>query len=161
MACYVIFGAAVKPGGVPSGSLLRRIEGALQSSQNDPNPRFLATGGLGKHPPTEAEVMSQVLIENGVNPESIIKDPTSTDTLESAKACGKIIRDQKLSNVVICTDRYHMFRCKMLFALLGISSKYGNVGPSKTALGWKKWLLYNVKEIIATPYDMILLLLSK
>ena len=62
----VIFGAAVRPGGRPSGALRRRVEAALAFGARHPDALYVPTGGLGDHPPAEAEVMAALLRAAGV-----------------------------------------------------------------------------------------------
>ena len=45
---YVIFGAAVRPDGQPSGTLRRRVEGAWQLATRPPPCKFIVTGGEGR-----------------------------------------------------------------------------------------------------------------
>ncbi len=157
MGTYVIFGAAVKPGGIPSGSLSRRIKAAIDASNGDDKGIFICSGGLGKYPPTEARVMQGELREEGVGADRILLDEKSMDTLDTIINCRKIIRENDLSDVVVCTDRYHQARCMILFRLAGIRTSKARVAPSRKPLGTKKWIWYNIKELIATPYDALLL----
>ena len=62
----IIYGAAVKAGGGPSGTLLRRVQGAWEISQRLATPcYFIVTGGVGKHAPSEAHVMQKLLLDLG------------------------------------------------------------------------------------------------
>ena len=62
----IIYGAAVKAGGAPSGSLLRRVQGAWEISQRLATPcYFIVTGGVGKYAPSEAHVMQKLLLNLG------------------------------------------------------------------------------------------------
>ena len=82
MAIYfVIFGAAVLAGGKPSGSLSRRVEGALELA-SDVRPRvFLATGGVGRSGPAEARVIHDLLVAAGAQEGEIVVEDQATDTL--------------------------------------------------------------------------------
>ena len=64
---FVIFGAAVKPDGQPSGTLLRRVQGAWQLAKQHNASRFIVTGGQGKHGPAEALVMKRLLLDMGTD----------------------------------------------------------------------------------------------
>jgi len=63
---FVIFGAAVKPDGQPSGTLLRRVQGAWQLGKETDSACFIVTGGVGEHGPAEGLVMQQLLLRMGV-----------------------------------------------------------------------------------------------
>lgn len=73
MAHYlVILGAAVRQDGTPSGSLSRRVEGALAFARSVGCAKFLATGGVGRHGPAEALVIRQLLRAGGIRDEDIL-----------------------------------------------------------------------------------------
>src|SRR5215831_3576797 len=116
----VIFGAAVRADGSPSGSLARRIEGALSFAQAIQSPKFIPTGGVGDNGPAEAEVMQRLLITSGVKQEDIILENRARNTIESVEYCHAIMSARSdVEAVVPCTSRYHIPRCALLFRLLG------------------------------------------
>lgn len=159
MDVFVILGAAVWPGGVPSNAMRRRVDGALRSADGIAEALFLVTGGVGRYQPSEAQVMRQLLIEKGISPESILLDEASTDTLESVRNCRRIIINlSNVSRVTICTDRYHTLRTRWLFFLLGVSTVAGNVSSGREQTGIRKWLFYCLREIPATIQDTFLIL---
>ncbi len=57
----IVFGAAVGADGRPSAVLRHRLEAAADWAKGRSNARILVTGGLGRHPPAEAEVMRRYL----------------------------------------------------------------------------------------------------
>jgi uncharacterized SAM-binding protein YcdF (DUF218 family) len=160
MASYlIIFGAAVRADGTPSGSLLRRVEGALAAAPSYPEPRFLVTGGLGRHGPAEAIVMRDLLMAKGVASKNILLETQAKDTLESIRFCGIILAS--LSDVALlvpCTSRYHLPRCAILLRLLGYPVARPHMPADRPHLGTRKWLSYALKEFLALPYDVMLLL---
>jgi vancomycin permeability regulator SanA len=118
----VLLGAAVWTGGRPSPTLLRRIEHAAVLYQAGAAPIIVGCGGLGNHPPAEAEVMKRELIVLGV-PESAIRTETrSRNTLENAVFSARILRREKLENILIVSDRYHLPRAVLCFKTLGFSA---------------------------------------
>src|SRR5260221_11212681 len=93
MAVYfVIFGAAVLPGGRPSGSLSRRVEGALALAREQRPRMFLATGGVGRHGPAEARVIHDLLLAADVPEQEILIEEEAKDTLQSVLLCHAILR---------------------------------------------------------------------
>lgn len=158
MSAYlIIFGAAVRADGTPSGTLSRRVAGALKASKGFSKVKFLATGGAGKNGIVEAEVIKSLLVAQGVDEQSIIVEPLSTDTFQSIVNCDALLRNVgQVDWVAPCTSRYHMPRCKLLLRLLGwrvrdvrMPSDWGHVPPAKL-------LSYYLKELASTPYDLLL-----
>ncbi|HET7402005.1 MAG TPA: YdcF family protein [Usitatibacter sp.] len=161
MAHYlVILGAAVRQDGTPSGSLSRRVEGALAFARSVGCAKFLATGGVGRHGPAEALVIRELLRAGGIRDEDILVEDRATDTLESIVNCDAILRLREDVDVVVpCTSRYHVARCALLLALLGYRVRWPSMPADRRHIGTWKWLLYWLKELVATPYDALLLLL--
>lgn len=159
VAVYVIFGAKVIDGR-PSPALRRRVEGAFALGGARPDTRYLVTGGLG--PPAEAEVMAGLLVALGVPDRHIIREPRSADTLQSARACARLLSGRSdVRTVVVCSSRYHLPRCVLLLRLLGIAAEAGAMPPDRPELGLAEWLFYVVREAVAIPYDAALVLLIK
>jgi uncharacterized SAM-binding protein YcdF (DUF218 family) len=161
MSIYlVIFGAAVRMDGSPSGSLERRVQGALAFARTIKNAKFIATGGVGRFGPAEAIVINELLVRGGVSSQSILLDDDSRDTLESVERCHDILASQTdVELVVPCTSTYHIPRCALLFRLLGYRTRTVPMPPDRPHLPTRKWLWYVLKEFIALPYDALLLLI--
>jgi uncharacterized SAM-binding protein YcdF (DUF218 family) len=163
MATYfVIFGAAVRADGKPSGSLARRVEGALALAK-DVRPRvFLATGGVGRYGPAEAEVIRDLLLAAGVQEKEVLIENRATDTLQSVLFCHTILRGRSDVDLLVpCSSNYHNFRCALLFRMLGYRIRIGRMPAELSRLGPWKWSRYVAKEILATPYDAALLLFCR
>jgi uncharacterized SAM-binding protein YcdF (DUF218 family) len=158
----VIFGAAVRPDGEPSGTLRRRVNAALNGAAELGGPVvFVPTGGLGAHPPPEADVMARLLRAAGVSPASIIAEDQANDTLSSVLKCHSILKAKTQPLVVfVCTSPYHAPRCALLFRLLRYNVRVLSSVGDKQALGEIKWWRYVLKEVVATPYDMLILLIK-
>lgn len=156
----LIFGAAVKPDGQPSGTLRRRVEGSWHLGRNNPQARFVVTGGQGKYGPPEAHIMKSLLLELGADESQVIVDDQSLDTLDSAIACAAILRreSQPVQKVTVCSSPYHNFRCQLLLYLLGITSERGDMPSDRAALGTAKWLYYAFREAAAIPWDTLLII---
>jgi len=154
----IIFGAAVRPDGSPSGTLRRRVEEAFRSAAGGRPVRFLVTGGLCRHPPAEALVMRRLLLDLGATEEQIVIEDTARNTLQSAVRCAAILRDRRdVANVVVCSSRYHIRRCRMLMRLNGVrpdgsvaSQDAHRVGPARYGYAW-------LREWAALPYDAVLM----
>jgi vancomycin permeability regulator SanA len=157
--CFVIMGAAVRPDGSPSGALRRRVESALAFGQGTGNSIYLATGGQGRFGPPESQVMAALLQSAGVPDDHILTDPESHDTLSSVVNCSNILRKQECDErIVVCTDRYHLPRCRWLFWLSGIHTIKRPMPSGMGASGKLRWTYYYFRELFAIPWDTLLLL---
>ena len=158
----VIMGAAVWSGGRASNAMRRRVQGALASAESCSGATFLPSGGIGKYPPSEASVMASLLRECNVQEENIILEEASHDTLSSVRNCVKVIEGRDVqSKIIVCSDVYHIPRCRWLFYLYGIRSVGGKVQSGRTQNTLRKWIYYHVREIVAIPWDTILVLASR
>lgn len=155
----VIFGAAVRRGGRPSPTLRHRIEGALAWAEAHPQALLMPTGGRIGGAPSEAEVVKTCLIEAGIDPNRIVPEICARDTLESVRLCDEILRGRgDCGRLVCCTSTYHQPRCALLFRLLGYKVV---LPPMPNGMGRLSSLKYGrsiLRELLATPYDALLML---
>lgn len=158
----VIFGAAVWKDGRASNAMRRRVEGALHSAAGVPNPLFLVSGGVGKYPPSEAQVMSTLLQEAGIPKASILLEEASLDTLQSVRNCARILKSlPEIGQVVVCSDVYHIPRCRWLFKLYGIATHSGDVVSGRLQNKILRWWYYYLRELGALPWDTLVALVSR
>lgn len=154
----MIFGAAVMPDGRPSGSLRRRVEGALEIAEALGGALFIATGGQGRFGPPEARVIRDLLLAAGVSSDQILVEDRARDTLESVVFCDAILRARGDAGLIVpCTSGYHLLRCGLLFRLLGYAVRTWSMPADRPHIGWLKWARYVAKEALAIPYDAVLL----
>lgn len=155
--CLVIMGAAVKPGGAPSGAMQRRVKSALILGQASIS-YYMVTGGKGKFGPPESEVMKSMLQDAGVPEDRIISEANSSDTLSSVIECASLLRSRScLHPIVVCSDEYHVARCRLLFHLLGIATEKRPMLSGRRANGLLRWAYYYLREFFAIPWDALLL----
>lgn len=157
MSLIALFGAAVWPGGRPSPSLSRRIRFALKAAKAAPEALVLCSGGVGRHPPSEASVMAQELAAAGVAPERLILDEASLDTFDSVVVVARRARADGLE-VIVCSDGYHTPRIRLMLALLGVRTR---AGPCDERPGLPHLLRMSLREALAIPYDLSLVLLRR
>ncbi len=155
----IIFGAAVLADGTPSGSLARRVEGALAAAQLHADAIFMPTGGRGASGYVEAEVMRDMLIAAGVAPERIVVEDKGRDTLESVRLCDALLRRRgDVGHVEPCTSRYHILRCALLLRLTGWRVRKPHMPAEYGRLPIGMLIRFTLKELVATPYDAMLLI---
>ena len=157
----VVFGAAVRADGSPSGTLERRVRAAYEFGRNAPDAKYLVTGGQGDAPLPEWLVMQRLLLDYGVAAEAIIPERQGLDTLGQIRICAAMLKREDLSGGVrIATSRYHQLRCRLLLQVFGIDA--GPIEPLAdrphvSRLGLlRSW----IREGLAIPYDLALALLG-
>jgi uncharacterized SAM-binding protein YcdF (DUF218 family) len=159
---YLIMGAAVWPGGRASNAMIRRVEGALESAAGSLDALFLVSGGIGKHPPSEAEVMASLLRKSGVQNSRIFLEDTSDDTLSSIRNSAQILRSLPLVGAVtVCTDIYHIPRCRWLLRLYGFASQPGHMASGRSHNSFWRWIWYYAREVAAIPWDTVVAMCGK
>jgi uncharacterized SAM-binding protein YcdF (DUF218 family) len=157
--CLIIFGAAVRADGKPSGTLSRRVEGALSAAKAFSDVIFMPTGGAGKNGIVEADTIANLLRAAGVEETAIVCERRATDTFESVLYCDRLLRQiDSVESVAPCTSRYHIVRCGILFRLLGWKVRDVTMPSDWGHLSRLKLLTYYCKEFISTPYDILLVL---
>lgn len=159
----IVFGAAVTTSGEPSGAMKRRIKSALLTSKKIADVRFIVSGGVGSGKPiSEAEAMKILLIKSGITKDKIIIENKALDTLSSVLYCQEIIKSwNNYKAVFVCSDTYHIPRCRWLFNLFKIQTKPAKTISGLQANGFFKWVYYYIRECAAIPYDTLLVFLYK
>ena len=123
----IVLGAQVKESG-PSVVLRYRLDRAVSYLKENDNTLVIVSGGKGiNEPATEASVMKEYLVNNGINENRIIIEDKSNTTKENLINSKKIIRDN--TSIGIVTNNFHMYRA----LLIGNKYKVNAVGiPSKS-----------------------------
>lgn len=119
----LILGCKVGPGGVPSRAMRRRVEVASSLGRSLGPVLFVPIGGVGQFGPAEALVMQRLLTEAGVPDDVIYPVPEGTNTIQSLRACWPVLvaatRGLTRGDVYVCTDRYHVRRCRAILRAWG------------------------------------------
>lgn len=154
----MILGAAVWRGGEPSPALRRRVGAALDAARALPNARFLPTGAVGRHAPSEASVMRRLLLEAGIAPERIVLEEQGDDTLSSLVHCARIVQAAGGGALVLCSDAYHLPRCRLVVRALGLRSRSAPAHGALRDLPLRRLAWALARETAATPWDVALAL---
>ena len=102
-------------------ALYRCIQ-AMRLHQKAMRVPILVTGGPIEElqPPTSnAELMAEFLLEQGVERKSLIVEGRSRNTFENAVKSSKLLRERGVRHIVLVTDAEHMFRASGCFRKLG------------------------------------------
>lgn len=121
----VVLGAQVRAGGVPSRTLAARARHAGRLyvlGRLGRNARVILSGGVGEHPPSEAEVMAKILVEQGVPETEIIREAASHSTRQSAHHVATLARELDIDEVVVITDPLHCVRAAAAFRDEGLTA---------------------------------------
>ena len=112
----IVPGCAVRKDGTASGALARRTQHAIQLWREGRVQSIVLTGGIGRHPPSEAQVAARIAESAGVPAAALILEEASTTTAENAQFSAKLLPKMQEWSVVVTTDGYHCWRCRRLFA---------------------------------------------
>lgn len=125
---YVIVLGARLYGEIPSPALVERLKVAKEYLIDNEDVKVVVSGGQGANEHvSEAFAMKKYLVDNGIEKSRIIMEDKSTSTFENLKFSLDEIR--KVDNredltVLIATNKYHIFRSKLLANRLGLKT-YG------------------------------------
>lgn len=121
----VVLGAQVRAGGVPSRTLAARARHAGRlyvCGRLGLNARVIVSGGVGEHPPSEAEAMAKILVEQGVPETEILREAASHSTRQSAHYVAALARELDIGEVVVITDPLHCVRAASAFRDEGLTA---------------------------------------
>ena len=90
----VVLGSQVYPGGRAGPSLERRAQHAAALYRRGLADHIMCSGGVGDHPPAEAEVACRRVIELGVPPGAMVYETRSHSTEENAAYSAAIMRER-------------------------------------------------------------------
>ena len=159
----IIMGSSVSADGTPGGAMRRRVGAALQLGDEFSNLIYLPTGGIfPDRPYSEAEAMKNLLMEAGIDPQRIILECKSKNTLQNSIHAATIIKKMPAPDaVIVCSDSYHLPRSRILLHLMGISTTYRPMPSGRQAAGWIRWAYFWCREAVAIPIHVIMLLVLK
>ena len=143
----LILGCAVWPDG-PSPTLRRRaLQGAALWRRGEVA-HLVACGGPGRHPPTEAEAIRDLLLAEGVPPAAIHLEDRSRSTHENILFALPILAALGAEAVVIVTDRTHAPRARLIARRLGLQAT--TASPSLRGARLRSTLHQALREVPAT-----------
>lgn len=118
----VVLGAQVLRGGRPSTTLRARTEHAGRLYAEGIVSLLIPTGGVGEHPPSEAEIMSEILRRLGVPDSAIVPEDRALNTWDSAQLVGDLARRRGIREVRLVTDPLHCVRAVAAFREAGLNA---------------------------------------
>lgn len=158
----IVLGAAVWRGGRASPALKNRVARGVALLREGVAPRLMLTGGLGRHPPTEAEVMHDLALAGGADPERLVLERQAKSTYDSARLCAEIMRREGWATAVVVTDGYHLPRSLMAFRGFGVRAVgCASGGGRPGTLGWRRWAGSVARELPALAWYALRLLKAR
>lgn len=102
-----------------AGSNYQRMLHAYRLYKQGVSDKIIICGGVEINGiPSLAEIMKDFLVEIGINEECIITEKESLNTYENIKFAKPILKELNISNALLVTSSYHMYRslaiCKKL-----------------------------------------------
>lgn len=102
-----------------SGLLKGRADAAIEYYGDHSDAVIIASGGMTKGQTiSEAECLSNYLVQNGVDEEHIILEDRATTTVENVKFSLQLIRDEGLDatgGVLLVSNEFHIARVRALW----------------------------------------------
>jgi uncharacterized SAM-binding protein YcdF (DUF218 family) len=118
----VILGAQVLAGGRASKTLEARVRHAARLYAAGGLDLLIPTGGLGEHPPREAEIMAEIMRSEGVPDEAMLLEDQALNTWDSAVRLAYIAREKEIEEVRAVTDPLHCVRTVRAFREAGLKA---------------------------------------
>ena len=148
MDAILILGAAVWADG-PSPTLKRRTLHAATLWHSGVAPLLVPCGGLGRHSPTEAAAMRDILRGQGIPDTAIMIEDRSTDTLENIRYALPHLKQNAATRVTIVTDLTHGPRAAMVARHFGLTATVSS--PSLTGGRKRTVIRQALRECGAIP----------
>lgn len=139
----VVLGAQVYPDGAPSPQLELRLEAALETYRQSPQP-IVVCGAQGENEPApEGDVMRAWLVSRGVPEGDVTAEITSRNTQENLERALALLPPGTV-RVTIVTSDYHLPRALTLAKDLGLQPD-GIGSPCKP----EYWVKNHFREVLA------------
>lgn len=121
----IVLGSGLRNGTEVTPLLAGRIQKGIEAYHQNPGSRLVFSGGRGSDEAlSEGEAMKYYAIEHGVPKEDILVETQSVNTEENLKFSYQMIQQDaegEMGNLLVVTNRYHVFRALLLSKHLGIS----------------------------------------
>jgi uncharacterized SAM-binding protein YcdF (DUF218 family) len=152
-ADYVIVLGAQVRGTTVSKALKNRLDTAYEYLLKNENTLVIVSGGQGTGEDiSEAEAMGNYLIKKGIQKDRVILEDKSTNTYENFLFSKKFVQtDENKKNIVVVTNKFHIFRAMSIAKKIGFSSVQGLGAPNDDLLT----LNYYVREFFAVLKDKV------
>jgi len=145
----VVLGARLRPDGSPGSALSRRIAAGVALYRQGAAPLLLLSGGGGRGR-AEAQAMAEAALAAGVPRSALLIEAGSSNTVENAFLSAALLGKLGLGSVLLVSERYHLFRARLLFRRAGLIVVDGVAPPADFRKDWPMWL----REAVALPRSL-------
>ncbi len=146
----LVLGAA-QYNGWPTRAFRARLDHAAELYRQGYAPVIVLVGG--RTPPddtSEAEAGAQYLVRTGIPREALLIVPHGRNTWQSLEAASEPLRERGVRRLLLVSDGFHLFRCKLMARDLGfepLGSPAPN-SPIRPGSALERW--YIAREAFAT-----------
>lgn len=134
----VVFGAA-EYSGRPSPVYRLRLDHAFDLFQQGVAPVVITTGGAAADPSySEGGVGHDYLMHRGIPDSNLIAETQGSDTAQSAKRIGVIMRANHMHSCIAVSDAYHVFRIRKLLEHEGLQVYVSPRPDSRPHSRWQR-----------------------
>ncbi len=140
----IVLGAQVRPEGIPSEALRRRLALAHKCYREHPIP-IICCGAQGSgEPAAEGDFMREWLIREGVPEAHVFSENQSYDTIQNIRNAKIIMAEQGLANALVVTSDYHVRRSLAICRRLGMTAE----GAGSASIP-RYWIKNHARELLA------------
>lgn len=112
--------------------------------------KIILTGGAVASVRTEAVIMKDYLIRNGVAAEKILLDHEAVDTIENLENCRAIMELHQLKTSVLISNSFHIRRIQLIAGAVGFKSSYFADRSFRTVSRQLYRTLHELKAFVTT-----------
>ncbi|MCX7839766.1 MAG: YdcF family protein, partial [Anaerolineae bacterium] len=112
-------------------------------------PYLILCGGVGKNPPSEAEVMRRLAVSAGIPAEVLVLEDRSRSTEENLANAKALMDARGWRTAVIVSDPFHLYRAELIARDLGMEAYGSGAQSSPTFARALSRVQYTVREAIA------------
>lgn len=146
--CAIVFGAAVHRDDRPGPGIRRRMDTAIRLLRQGSVQTLILTGGQGAGMDiTEAAVMAEYGVQQGIDPNVLQLEPKARSTLENIQFTAPLVSG--CSSVVAISDNYHLAR---ILLLAHQQHQHLMTFPADHASGRRFFLLSVLREALGVLY---------
>lgn len=134
----IVLGYGIKNGKMPP-MLKNRLEKTIEYHRRNPDAVIIVSGGRGNETkPSEALVMAEYLVANGIPDSRIIKEDKSRTTVENFRFSADILNKvcDKNRSVALITNIFHIYRSERYARACGIKVKHIGAKTNPCDIPW-------------------------
>lgn len=129
-----VLGARSYRNGTYNPCLQARVDHAVILYKEGKSDKLVFSGGTDREDnANEAEVMKKIAVEQGVSPDVIYLEKSSTSTYENFYLSQQVFDQQDIHSIIIVTEPFHMPRATLIAQKLGINY---SVSPAVESRCW-------------------------